>query len=193
MLTPNEKKVLKLIIFSFDTDYSINQIAKECKLSANGAYKILLKYEKEGILQHKNIANLKSYKIDFKSDKTASILELVLIPELDKKIKLRLDDLKEVREVSSACIFFGSYINKKDPNDLDVIFVIDKNKYKNYSEKIAVAKEIIPIKVHDVVQTFEDLKQNILSKDKIVLSALKEGVILWGYNVVIQVIKDVYN
>lgn len=53
MITANERKVLKFILVHFDTEHSINQIAKECVLSPNGAYKILKKFEKEEILGKK--------------------------------------------------------------------------------------------------------------------------------------------
>jgi len=192
MLTQNEKKVLRMILTSFDTDYSINNIANECKLSPNGAYKILIKFEKEGVLIPKKISNLKSYKLNFQNDKTLSVLELALINDLEKKIENRAEDLKNIRNITKSCIFFGSYISKNDPNDLDILFILDKSSYKEYSNEIKKAKEIIPIKVHDVVQTVEDIKQNIIKKDKIIINILRIGTIVWGQNAIIQVIKDVY-
>ena len=65
MLSANEKKVLRLLMSSLNASYSINQIAKECKLSPNGAFKILKKFEKEGVLRAVNIANIRAYKINF--------------------------------------------------------------------------------------------------------------------------------
>ena len=70
MLTKNEKKVLRLLLTAFDRQYSINNIAKECGLVPNGAYKILKKFEEEGILKAKHIANIKSYSINFDDEKT---------------------------------------------------------------------------------------------------------------------------
>jgi hypothetical protein len=192
MLTSNEKKVLRLLLSSYDTDYSINSIAKECKLAPNGAYKILTKFEKEGILSFKKIANLKSYKLNFQNNKIFSILELALIPELEKKIQLRLEDLKNLKNITKSCVFFGSYLNKKEPDDLDIFFIVEKQNYKKYSDELEKAKEIIPIKIHDVVQTVDDLKQNIQKKDEVIINILRKGVIVWGHDVIIQMIKDVY-
>ena len=45
MLTKNEKRVLRLLLTAFDKQYSINNVAKECGLVPNGAYKILKKFE----------------------------------------------------------------------------------------------------------------------------------------------------
>jgi DNA-binding Lrp family transcriptional regulator len=192
MLTSNEKKVLRLLLASYDTDYSINGIAKECGLSPNGAYKILSKYEKEGILIPKKIANIKSYRLNFQNEKTDSVLELSLISDHEKRISHRIEDLKNLKDFSKACIFFGSYTYKKDPHDLDVLFVLESSDYKRYSEEIKKAKDIIPIEVHDVVQTPKDFKENIRRKDKVILSILREGVVAWGHNLILEVVKDAY-
>lgn len=193
MLTDNEKKVLKLLFTAFDEDYSINNIAKRCKLSPNGAARILNKFEKQDILKPKNIANIKSYKINFENEKTVIILELTLIPKLEKRIKYRLDDLNELKEITKTCIIFGSYTNmSKKPNDLDVLFVLDKNNFEKYKKKLSDLREIIPVKIHDILQTEEDLKHNIIQKDKIILDILKTGIILWGQKTIVEVIKDVY-
>ena len=60
MLTRNEKKVLRLLLTAFDMEYSINNIAKECGLAPNGAYKILKKFEGEGILKANLIVQFKA-------------------------------------------------------------------------------------------------------------------------------------
>ena len=110
MLTLNEKKVLRLLLTSFDLDYSINQVAKQCKLAPNGAFKILKKFEEEGILKTKKIANIVSHKINFNGEKTMNILELALMPDLKGRIKYRFDDFSELKEITKACIIFFEVI-----------------------------------------------------------------------------------
>lgn len=193
MLTNNEKKVLRLLLTAFDRQYSINNIAKECSLAPNGAFKILKKFEKEGILKSNKIANIKSYSINFDNEKTGNILELALMPILEGRLKYRQEDFKDLKEITKVCILFGSYIDlKKEPHDLDVLFVIDKDNFKNYKKGLEVIKDIVPANIHDVLQTEEDLKNNVKNKDKVILQILREGVILWGINIMIKVIKNVY-
>jgi len=191
MLTNNEKKVLRLLITAFDTHYSINQIANECSLAPNGALKILRKFEKEGILKAKDIANIRSYQIDFDSEKTSPVLELSLIPDLKGRTKNRFEDFKGLKEATKACIVFGSYIeHNKKPHDLDVLFIL--NNYKEYKKMLASTRDIAPVKIHDVVQTEADLKDNLCKKDKVILNILKTGIVLWGYSLIIKVIKNAY-
>ncbi|MEK6828426.1 MAG: hypothetical protein AABX78_03680 [Nanoarchaeota archaeon] len=193
MLTNNEKKVLRLLLTAFDRQYSINNIAKECSLAPNGAFKILKKFEKEGILKSDKIANIKSYSINFDNEKTGNILELALMPILEGRLKYRQEDFKDLKEITKVCILFGSYIDlKKEPHDLDALFVIDKDNFKNYKKGLEDIKDIVPAKIHDVLQTEEDLKNNVKNKDKVILQILREGVILWGINIMMKVIKNVY-
>ena len=193
MLTKNEKRVLRLLLAAFDMQYSINNVAKECGLVPNGAYKILKKFEEEGILKAKHIANIKSYSINFDDEKTDNILELALMPKLEGRIKYRLEDFKDLKGITKACILFGSYTDlKKEPHDMDILFVIDKGNFKQYKKKLADIEEIVPAKIHDVLQTEEDFRNNLENKDKVILQILRTGIIFWGIKTIIKVIKNFY-
>jgi DNA-binding Lrp family transcriptional regulator len=186
MLTENEKKVLRLLMVSFK-DYSINEIAKECGLTPNGAYKILKKFEKEEVLSVREIANIKSYKIDF-NDKASLLLELALIPKLEGRIKFRYDDLSSLKPVTKACVMFGSYIRSEKANDIDILFTLDD--YKGFKKKLDEVKDILPVRLHDVIQTEEDLRLNIKKQDEVILEIIRNGIVLWGEKTIIKVVKD---
>jgi len=192
MITNNEKKILRFLLAHLNSDYSINEIAKKCGLAPNGAYKILKKFGEKEILTSKKIANSKSYKINFDSKETNKLLELVLIPDYkESKIKYRYNDLKPLENITNLCIIFGSYTTKKEkPNDIDVLFVIKKGDYKKYSEALEKAKTILPLKLHDVIQTKEDLTKNIKKEEKLIIKAVYEGNVLWGHEFLIEVIKN---
>jgi len=193
MPSENEKKVLKLLLMKFDDEYSINEIARICNLAPNGALKILKKFEKEGVLIPKKIANIKSHSLNFNNAKTKNILELSLINEPEGRLKFRKEDLEPIKKITTACIVFGSYIDiKKEPNDIDVLFIIDKSKFKEYKKKVAEIFKTIPIPVHDVIQTKTDFKENIHKKDKVIINALKHGIIFWGHKEIIEFIENEY-
>ncbi len=192
MITNNEKKILRFLLAHFNSDYSINEIAKKCSLAPNGAYEILKKFEEKEILLPKKIANSKSYKINFDSRESNKLLELALIPDYkESKIKYRYNDLKPLEDITSLCILFGSYTTKKEnPSDIDILFVIKKSDYKKYSAALEKAKRILPLKLHDVIQTKEDLIKNIKKEEKLIIEAISGGIVLWGHEFLIEVIKD---
>lgn len=192
ILTINEKRVLRFLATSSGKDYSINDIAKSCKLTPNGAHKLLVKMMKEGVLKVKPIANLKAFKLDFGSEKTVRVLELALMPDpLEGRVKLREEDLKQLRVVTKVCVLFGSYVTmKKEPSDLDVFFVLGRKNFEAYKQKFSKVQDIIPVKVQDVVQTTDDVEQNLKNGDPVVVAALRGGIVLWGFDVLVQVIKN---
>ncbi len=192
MITENEKKVMRMLFASLGEPYSINQIAKECKISPNGAFKILKKFEAEGIISAKKIANIKAHSLDFENEKTRNILKLVLIPELEGRVKYRAEDLKKIKDIVEVCVLFGSYITKKEePNDLDVLFIINPKNFKKFKEASEITFRTIPIKVHDVLQTKKDFASN-LRINNVSLEILKKGVVLWGQDELIEIVENVY-
>jgi len=188
MFTKNESKVIRYLLAEINNPHSINQIAKECGLSPNGAYKILQKLENEGILKHELISNIKSFKIDFKNEKTKNFLQLILTDKLEGRVKYRFEDLKSLKDLVKICILFGSYATQKaKPKDLDLLIVLEKKKFKRYKEELNKLKNIIPVKVHDVLQTKEDLKKNLKDANEVVKGAIKRGVVLWGQDNLIEI------
>ncbi|MDI6737584.1 MAG: winged helix-turn-helix transcriptional regulator [Nanoarchaeota archaeon] len=191
-LTQNEKKVLRFLAASLNEDYSINEIAKKCGITPNGAYKLLAKLEKEGILKKKQIANIISYKLNFENEKAMLMLELSFAHDsLEGRIKLRNEDLEPLKAATKACILFGSYITaKQKPGDIDILFVLDKKSFNEFKQKLAQVQEIMPAKIQDVIQTEEDLQKNLKKGDKIIKEALQKGIVLWGYEVIAGVVKN---
>jgi DNA-binding Lrp family transcriptional regulator len=186
MLTKNEKKVLRIVMT--DLDSSINQIARQAEVTAQGAFKILRKFEKEGILKEKKISNISTFQLIF-NNKTHAVLRLALIDELGKRLQYRHEDLKELKDVTKTCIIFGSYLYKKSPNDLDLFFIVEKPNYKEYKKRL---KEVIaPLEIHDVVQTEEDIEANLKKKDKVLIEILRKGVVLWGEEAIVRAVENV--
>ena len=191
-LTENEKKIIRILAVNKYNDYSINELAKISKISPNGTYKILNKFKDKGIFTIKPIANIKSYKIDYSNERTELILQLAYtIEKLTGKIKFRSDDLTELRDITKICILFGSYITEKEkPNDLDILFVIKKENFSEYTNILEKVKLKMPLKVHEILQTEVDLKHNLKQQNPAIKDALIKGIILWGSNLLTKVIKD---
>lgn len=191
VLTLKQKRLLRFLATSVGKDYSINDVAKACRLAPNGAYKLLRKFESEGVLSVKPIANIKSYHLAW-NEKTSSLLLLSFMPDkLEGRVKLRVEDLEPLKAVTRSCILFGSYITtKKEPGDLDVLFVLDGKKFEVYKQELEKTQDIVPVKIQDVVQTADDLVQNLKKGDPIVLAAMREGIVLWGFDVLVQVIQN---
>ncbi len=194
ILTRNEQRILRFLATSSHRDYSINDIAKAVGISPNGAYKMLTKFKREGILEVKSIANIASYRLCFDEEKTRRIIELAFLPQpLEGRVQLRVKDLQPFKDVTKICILFGSYITtKKEPQDLDILFVLKKEDFDEYKKIMDKVQDITPIKIQDVILAKEDLKTNLEKQNPVVISALRDGIVLWGCDVLVQVIEHVY-
>lgn len=190
MITKNEERVLKFLATSHYSENYINNIARQLNLAPSGSQWILNHLEKKDIIEHKKVGNLKCYKIKF-NDKSKDLLKFIYNPEIEGKLKFRKEDLIPLRSIVDACIVFGSYIYKQNPNDLDILFVFEKKNFKKFIEKINEIRELTSVKIHDVIQTKEDLINNIIIKDKIVLEALRNGKVLWGEKFIVGVLEYV--
>lgn len=193
VLTVKEKRVLRWLAASGGKEYSINEIARACRMTPNGTYKILKKFEKEGILKVQPIANIRAYRLDFGSEKTTRVLELALMPDaLTGRLKMRENDLRAMKAVTQAGVLFGSYITtKRAPGDLDILFVVERTNFEAYKRTLGKVQDITPVNIHDVVQTAVDLQQNLKKGDPIVIEALRNGIVLWGFATLVEAIKDV--
>lgn len=191
MLTQNQKRVLRFLATRLGKDQSINEVAKACSIAPNGAYKILAKLEREGVLKAKQVANIKSYTLNFEHEKTVRVLELALIPDtLEGRIKARADDLQPLKPLTQACVLFGSYITAKQrPGDLDILFILERTNFEAYKQALAKVQDRVPVHVQDVVQTRNDIAQNLKKNDPVVIAALRHGVVLWGFDALVKAIK----
>jgi len=96
-------------------------------------------------------------------------------------------------KVTEICVMFGSYITyKKEPIDLDLLFIFEKENFNTYKKTLDKVRDSTPINIHDVVQTKRDIEINIKKKDPIIITAIREGVVLWGFEELVKVIKDVH-
>ncbi|PIN80724.1 hypothetical protein COV11_03365, partial [Candidatus Woesearchaeota archaeon CG10_big_fil_rev_8_21_14_0_10_30_7] len=60
-------------------------------------------------------------------------------------------------------------------------------------KKLNKIKDTTPIKIQDIVQTREDLIQNIKKEDPIILASIKKGIVLWGFSELVKIIENVKN
>lgn len=192
MLTVNEKKVLRYLLVNFDRDKSINEVAKDCLLSPNGAHKLLRKLEREGVLSQKNVANIKAFKVICSSLKAKRIMELAFLDPVKGRLEQRSKDLLPLQNVARVCIAFGSYLTeKKNPGDLDLLLVIDKGDFSAYKKALQEIQLVVPVKIHDVLQTKQDFLNNLRQDNKVIKQALQQGIVLWGHEQLMEVLTDV--
>ena len=189
MIPKNIKKIILYLLRNLDL-VNINQISKNLHISVGSAFKILKKLEESNITTHQNLGNAKFYQINLNNNESVKLCELLLLEEkrnLKRYSKLYSGELEKF-ESTVLIILFGSILNNKEFNDVDVLFITNKPK-----EVIKFCLSISKIRTKPVVPLIlkkEDLIKEIKNKKEVILDIIKKGVVIKGEDIFLEVIKN---
>ena len=187
-ITKNEMQTILSIVKSPEMMYNANNLAKVLEITSMGTLKILKKLEQELILKSKQIGKARIYRINLDDDYSKNYINLLLSREAlhsSPQIKRWASELKKIKH-ADLIILFGSVLDKKEPIDIDVLFVTEQKNFKKLKDEIKELNQINVKNVHPVYQSKEDLILNIKEKDKVILNAIK-GIFIKGENNFLEV------
>ncbi len=190
MIPKNTKKIITYLLRNLEL-VNINQISKKLSISVGSAFKILRDLEKNNIVLSSNLGNAKFYQINLNNEETIRWCEILLSEErrnLKGYSKIYAEEIQKF-EHAELIILFGSVLNNKDFNDVDVLFVTDKSK-----EVTNFCLSVLKVRTKPVVPLIlkkKDLVNEIKNKKEVVLNILKSGIILRGESIFLEVLKNV--
>ena len=186
----NEQKALSFLARHFAEKYNINQLAKRIGMTPAGALKLLRKLEREGAVKPQRLGNAIFYTLDFASDLARKKAELSLFEEIRLPYaRVQAEDLKRLRPFALAAVLFGSVLEKGEKaKDIDALVVIEEGKYKPVQKALDELQRLKPKRIQLVLQTPEDLAQNLKKPDKVIMEIVRTGKVLWGHDVIVNAI-----
>ena len=192
MIPKNTARVIVYLLRNLDDfGYNINQIAKLNKISVGSAFKILKDLEKDKIIIKKEISNASHYKLNFDNPETIKLCELLLLSEirnLKGHAKLYADEVVKFKD-AEMIIIFGSVMKGKEFNDVDVFFLTNQTKkITDFCLEISTVrtKPVVPL-----IMKQEDLIKAMENKREAILGMIKEGIVLRGESIFVEIIKNV--
>lgn len=187
----NESRIMRFLLRNHaKPGFNINTIAKTLNISVGSAFKILKELEKEGIAAVEKLGNASFYSLSLMNEETAKICELLLLEEkrnLAGYARLYAEDVQKF-EKAELIVLFGSVLRKKDFNDVDVLFVTDKAKeVSRFCLDISKArtKPVVPL-----ILKKEDAIRELREGKEVMQTIIKEGVVLKGESVFIEIINN---
>jgi len=194
-MTENEAKAINFLIRNFSQKYNINQLSRELKLSPGGIFKILKKLESQKYLLSNKAGNNIFYSINYDSDDALDTCKFVLADEKQSPyIRVQINELKKLKELVKIAILFGSVLTKeKEANDIDVLLVFDEKNFSEVENKIKEINSLTNKKFHAIYQTPKDFLENIKKKDKVIISGIKTGLVLWGRDLFLEALRNGQN
>ena len=193
-ISPNEMKTLLMIFKDYSSSYNANNLSKKLNITSMGCLKILKNLEKKKILTSKQLGKARFYKIDFENSYAKTYLQFILENEAEEsipKIKKVVKEVRKLQENATIGIVFGSVLHKENYADVDLLLVLNNQKNEGLNKNIEEINKINIKKIHAVKQTEEDLIKNLKENNAVIISAIKEGIVAFGYEKVIKVIEDV--
>ena len=197
MFPLNFTKIVEFLFRNIPNKFNVNQISRELKISVGSAYKILKSLEKRSVLVSQKIGNGIYYALSLDNKEAENITELVLLENRSKMLSKKpvasiyAKDLKEAEKLSKAIILFGSILDTKDANDIDVLFIIDRGRSGAIEDFCMKLSNLRPKRINPLLMTMTDFKGNIKKQDKVVVDILRKGIILSGEDAIINTLREV--
>ena len=190
MIPKNTRKIILYLLRNLEL-VNINQISKKLSISVGSAFKILKELEKNDIVLSSDLGNAKFYQINLNNEETIRWCEILLSEErrnLKGYSKIYSEEIQKF-EHSELMILFGSVLNNKEFNDVDVLFIT--NKPKEVTKFCLSLSKVRTKPVVPLILKKEDLINEIKNKKEVVLNILKTGIILIGESALLKALKNV--
>jgi len=190
-ISKNTNKVIDFLLRNIGkVGFNVNQLSKNIKISVGSAHKILHELKKEEIVIITDMKSSIYYKLNLNNPDTIDICKLIIRENkkhLPSYIKIYVEEIEKFKE-AEIIILFGSILNKKDFNDVDVLFITNKIKEVNL-----FCNEISKIRtkpINPLIMKLDDFTKNIKNKNNVILEIINKGVIINGEERYMVVLKN---
>ena len=164
-LSDNEFSVLSFLVRNFTERLTIRNIAQRLNFSPAGVFNILKKLEKNNIVVGQKLGTGLFYAINFEN-KVAEHLAAIVLLYSEEKAEIDVNQLKQAK----AAIF-----------DKKSLFLITDN--------VTVIDISIP-NIEVITKTEDEIIDLLRKKDLQTLQILKKGVVLFGEDKIVGIIKN---
>lgn len=190
--TKTEIKILKFIFKHFKDRYNARQIAKILSLNHAHVNKLCNSLAEKKLFKREEIGNSIYYTFDYENELALKFIEFLLSleeKEFPKWLAVLAYSLEKFKEhIKFGCVF-GSSINSKEFNDVDVLLIYDKKKEGEIRKiKNSIRKaELIEKPIRYLEITEKDVEKN--KNDEVFYSILSDNLIFYDPKEYIKVIQ----
>lgn len=157
--------MINFLVRNFTEKLTIRSIAQKLGFSAAGVFNILKKLEKEQVVVGQKLGTGLFYSINF-DNRIAKHLAAIVLAYSDEKITVNVEQLKQAK---------AAILDKKS-----ILVITDNMTFLDIS---------IP-EINILSKTEDEITALLRKKDLEVLQALKKGVVLFGEDELVRIIKN---
>lgn len=197
VIVKTEDRILKKLLKESYTDWTITELSLELGMSRVGIWKALQRLEKQSLVKFiprgKGKTSVANIVLDWKMPVLQKRLSLLLAEEAQNYPRW-LNDFQELQNHTDMIILHGSILKTPETaNDIDIIQVIPSKKSFIDAENLTMKiQKTLSKKIHPEYLTRKELNKEIKSND-IFRDAIKKGIILFGQDEFVGLMKDVQN
>lgn len=175
-----EQEIITILFKDIYTPYNSRSISKVAGITHAGAFKILKRLEKRGIVKAQTIGKAIIYTLNFDNPITNKEIELSLLLQAHN-YKRWLYEFKELEDKVKFAILFGSIlIDEKKARDIDLLVVAERDNLDKVREIIKDKNTLTNKKIHLISQLPQDFNKDLQNKNKVMVEIIKRGVVLFG-------------
>jgi len=161
------------------------------KISHAGAQKMLKRFKKADLTTSKAVGKAIIHKLKLEEDYTKTIISFVLADEANNFNRWK-EEFKALSKKERILLIYGSVIkNSKSAEDIDMMVIAKKNEFEKIRKKIKETQEMLPKKIHLIILTKEEFKNNIKNHNKAIAGIIKNAIVLYGQNEYTEEMKHV--
>ncbi len=189
VISKTERGIVMLLFRDLSSRHNASTISGLLGVTPRGALKALKHLEAQQFVASEHFGRAIEFKLKYNAILKKSV-ELFLLEEAELNHKRWVEEFKNFSE-ADIILLFGSALRKdRAYNDIDLLLVVEKAKYNALKKKIDEKNAVLPKMIHPIFQTQKDINENFIKKDKVVLNAVKTGVVLKGYSRFVEAIAD---
>ncbi len=188
------EKIMKILLKEIYLNHTVSSLAQRLVMSRVGIWKILKRLESNKLIILSSIGNGKTsiytVKLNWDNILVEKKLAFLLSEDAIRQERWRFN-FAELEKHVSFLLLFGSILHSpKEARDIDIFVVIDNRKEFKTIEKIMLKIQVTQSKkIHYIDLTENEFEQELNNKNKAYIDALAKGVILYGQENLIKVIK----
>ncbi len=161
-----------------------SELAEQLEKTRPGIWKSLNKlYDQELIVLNAVNSKKTSTRIanlNYKNPLTKKTLSLILTRQA-RDYQRWIDLFSKLEKYSKFVLLFGGVLNNLNKTkDIDVLIVSDKKNFKKIKEIITKIQKTQLKNIHCIQLTSKEFQEEINSKNKAYLDAVKKGIVLFG-------------
>ena len=189
--------ILELLIRDFVSLHTLSEIARYLSCNRMGAWRMIQELVKQKYVIKRRLNSGRTamhyFALNLDNEVADKHIALLLV-EQASHYERWADVFEELKEYTSFLVLYGSIITApKQANDIDILCIVkDKKYFKNSDKCIIKIQNSEAKKVHAIIFTEEEFKQELIRQNRAFISAVKEGIILYGHEHFIDFMKNLH-